>query len=161
MLQSGQKRGTGRSIGINMSIKKSFKAIEFNWEGHYDHQTVNDFAYLHSSSFQSIFGKPKKSVDNISDCEGYLCVRRNGRKIYLRYKSAPVVKGDEVMLSYHNLAILRALTTKGEAPAEVTISPSSYFRYMLCNQKSEVAWAFRLSVISILISVVSLICTFL
>ena len=144
-----------------MSTKNSFKAIDFNWEGHYDHQTVNDFAYLHSSSFQSIFGKPKKSIDNISDCEGYLRIEHKGRKIYLKYKSAPVVKGDEVMLSYHNLSLLRANTSKGVAPAEVTITPSNYFKYMLCNQKSEVAWAFRLSAISILISVVSLISSFL
>lgn len=137
-----------------------FQAVRFNWDNHYDPNTVDNFAYLHPKAFQKIFPNPK-SQSKKSDCEGYIKLRNGRRVIYLKFKGASIVNNDEVMLSYQNLSFLGAVTRKGESNIPIAISPSCYFAYKFKNQNSEIKWAFIMSLISIVISCISIICTFI
>lgn len=143
-----------------MKRTATFTAKKFDWDGHYDPNTVDNYAYLNPKAFIDIFTNTKSNSSK-ADCEGYLKLRNGKRKIYLKYKGCNVVNKGDVMLSYQNLSFLKAVPIKGETKASIEISPSCYFAFKFMNQNSEIRWAFIISLFSIVLSCVSIICTFL
>lgn len=116
----------------------------------------DDYAYFHSTAFESIFGKKKRDSD-IYGGAGFLKVSRGNKSLYLKYYRNRYAKKHEVMLSYFNqglLGIAPKACEGGDADASVQndnitvlVSKASWLAYNWNNRNLTERWNFRVAAI--------------
>lgn len=117
---------------------------------------LDDYAYFHSTAFESIFGKKKRDSD-IYDGAGFLKVSRGNKSLYLKYYRNRYATKHQVMLSYFNQGLLGIDPKAGEgSKADVTVqnddntllvSKASWLAYNWNNRNLTERWNFRAAAI--------------
>lgn len=108
------------------------------------HPEFDEFAFMHSSVFEKIFGVKKKEASEYQ-IGAFLRLQAGNKKVYLRYHGLPKATKDIVLLSYTNLCKL-GIAGK-EDVEEVNISKSNWFVYNWMNPDISSRWNFRLAII--------------
>lgn len=119
--------------------------------------TVYDnYAFFHSREYENIEDvKMRDKTDSSQDFNSYVKLRVEGRKpIYLKYHSW-CNKGQTVMLSYKNLCRLGAVGCESKK-IEATVTKSCWFVYYWMHNDSGIKMPFRISVIGLVVTLVSL-----
>lgn len=132
-----------------------FEVIPYEKEGVSD-ISCNQFAFLHSSSFEDIFSRKQKNCKKPNQIEGYLKVIHGKKKVYLKYRSLSTVTGDQVQLSYPVRCALDVVTRKNDAPKKVLIKKSSWYAYYWRNGDAGIRIPFRIAVIGFFLTIFSI-----
>lgn len=112
----------------------------------------DDYAFFHSSTFLSIFGK-KKRDSGIYTGSGFLKLSHGKKSLYLKYRQTCETSKQKVLLTYDNRGLLGLdpkYCTEDSAPCEenlVTVTKASWFIGNWNNRNLMERWNFRAAVI--------------
>lgn len=115
------------------------------------HLDYEKYVLVHSSAFEAIYDEKMKDTNDSDELEGLVKISYNGKSIY-RKSIGGHVKKDKIQMGYRTMHELKV-----SPDTEVRVTPANWFCYYWCNSDSNYKQPFRIAVVSLAITVLSII----